>query len=290
MNQAMNQKTINYTGAVIIVLLLLGLILAAGSNTRNKKNLKTEKTASEARLLARQKLEGDIDKLNSDLSILKQQSDANAMLLSESEAKIAENDKRINALTRDNRILRGNNKELEEIKKAKNDLELEFSKLKSENQALSGQRSDIENSLNALEAEKKQIEMQLEKARLHNTDNFLVTATRGKKAERVVICASRAKKLNLAFEVPQSLTETISFKIVTPSGSTINPDDKAVSWTFPLDSRNFTASLSAVTGEFEQSRQVVLNYAPKTKLARGEYKIQILSDGNNIGNCRLMLK
>ena len=105
-----------------------------------------------------------------------------------------------------------------------------------------------------------------------------------------MIKASRAKKLNLAFEVPQNLTEAISFKVVTPSGKIINADDKSLTWTFPLDSRSFTASLSTTTGEFEQSRQVILNYVPKGKLAKGEYKIQILNDGSNIGNCRIMLR
>jgi hypothetical protein len=78
--------------------------------------------------------------------------------------------------------------------------------------------------------------------------------------------------------------------LTTPSGTTINPDDKSLTWTFPQDSRNFTASLSTITGEFEQSRQVVLNYLPKGKLAKGEYKIQIYSGDKNIGNCRIVLK
>lgn len=218
------------------------------------------------------------------------QSNAYAESLSESKLKIAENDKKINALARDNRLIRGNNTELEELKKTKAELEREFTQLKSDNERLFSQTKDLQNSINLLETEKNNLAGQLEKAQLYNTDNFLVTATRGKKTERIVICASRAKKLNMTFEVPQDLTETISFKIVTPSGSTINPDDKTVFWTFPADSRNLTASLSSITGEFEQSRQVVLNYAPKGKLVKGEYKIQILSDGKNIGNCRLMLK
>jgi hypothetical protein len=152
------------------------------------------------------------------------------------------------------------------------------------------QNKDLQNTLSSLESEKKGLALQFENAQKVNTDNFMVTATRGKKTERIVIKATRTKKLNMTFEVPQSLTEAISFKIITPSGATINPDEKSLSWKFPLDERNFTASLSGVTGEFEKSRQVVLNYAPKEKLVRGEYKIQILSDGKNIGNCRIMLK
>jgi myosin heavy subunit len=286
----MNQKTINYAGVGIIVLLILGLILLFGSNTKNKKNLRNEQTTSETRLFENQKLEGNLEKLKSDFSALKQKSDANVKLLSEANSKIAENEKRINALSVENRSLRANKKELADLKNIKAELEREFFQLKSEHDKLLAQYKDLESKITSLEKEKNELVSQLEKAQLHNTDNFLVTATRGKKTEMVVIFASRAKKLNIAFEVPQTLTETISFKIITPTGTTINPDDKAMSWVFPLDSRNFTASLSSLTGEFEQSRQVVLNYAPKGKLIKGEYKIQILSDGNNIGNCRIKLK
>jgi hypothetical protein len=286
----MNQKTITYAGAVIIALLFLGLILTIGILVKNKKNLSAEKLTSENLLSGKSKVEEELAKTKNNFSVLKQQYDANTKLLSETGSRIAENDKRINALSGENRSLRANKKELEELKKTKAELETEFLQLKSDRDRLLSQYNDLENSLNFLETEKKNIAAQFENAQLHNTDNFLVTATRGKKTEKIVICASRAKKLNIAFEVPQNLTETISFKIITPSGATINTDDKAMSWLFPLDSRNFTASLSSITGKFEQSRQVVLNYAPKSKLVKGEYKIQILSDGNNIGNCRLMLK
>jgi myosin heavy subunit len=286
----MNQKTINYLGAAIIALLILGLIVAIGKNTKNRKSLANEKSISETLLVEKQKFETDLEKLRADLSALRQQSDANEKLFSESRLKIDESDKRINSLTRDNRALRNNASELEELKKTKEELEKEFAQLKSDNDRLLTQTKNLESSINSLEAEKSKLADQVQRTQLYNTDNFLVTATRGKKTERVVICASRAKKLNMTFEVPQSLTEEISFKIVTPTGTTVNSDDTAISWFIRLDSRNFTASLSPVTGEFEESRQVVLSYSPKSKLAKGEYRIQILSNGNNIGNCRMILK
>jgi hypothetical protein len=272
----MNQKTTTYVAGAVIAILLIGLILTIGSNARNKKNLASEKLATEKYLTERSAIEKDLAKLKADFSALQQKSE--------------ENMKRINTLSGENRSLRTSKNELADLKKTKSELEMEFSRLKSENDRLLAQSSNLQNSLNILEEEKKDLASQFERAQLYNTDNFLATATRGKKNERIVICASRAKKLNMTFEVPQSLTETISFKIITPSGSTINPDDKGISWFFPADSRNLTASLSLVSGEFEQSRQVVLNYSAKEKLIKGEYKIQILSNGNNIGNCRLMLR
>jgi len=284
------QKTVTYVGAIVIALLLIGLVFTTVSNSKSKRNLNAEKQASEKLLSEKLSIEKELAKLQTDFSALKQKSDANQKLLTETNMKIADNEKKLNSIISENRSLRVNKKELEEMKKLKSDLEKESLELKSDYDKLMSQNKDLQNSLSSLDAEKKNLALQLEKAQMQNTDNFLVTATRGKKNERIVICASRTKKLNMVFEVPQNLTETISFKIVTPSGSTVLPDDKGISWFFPLDSRNLTASLSSVTGEFEQSRQVVLNYISKAKLVKGEYRIQILNDGSNIGNCRIMLR
>lgn len=285
-----NQRTISYVLGAIITILLIGLIFTFVSNVRNKKSLSAEKLTSEAYMSEKQKLESNLGTLNTDLSVLKQQSEANEKLLSESNLKIAENEKKINSLTGENRSLSASKKELADLKVIKDELDREYSQLKAENDKLLAQSKELQSSIKTFEAEKRDLATQLNKAQLYNTDNFLANATRGKKTEKIVIRASRAKKLNMTFEVPHSLTETISFKIVTPTGTTINPDDKAISWFFPVDSRNLTASMSSVTGEFEQSRQVILNYASKTKLVKGEYKIHILSNGNNIGNCRIMLR
>jgi hypothetical protein len=284
------QKAVFYVGAIVIALLLSGIVYTSVSISKGKRNLTAEKQISEKLLSEKLSVEKQQDRLQTDFSTLKQMSDANTKLLAETNIKIADKEKKINSLTTENRSLRTNKKELADLKKAKTELEKESSQLKSDYEKLLAQNKDLQNTISSLETEKKTLTLQFENAQKVNTDNFLVTATRGKKAEKIVIRASRAKKLNMTFEVPQSLSEAISFTIVTPSGATINPDEKSLTWFFPLDKRNFTASLSTVTGEFEQSRQVVLNYVPKGKLSKGEYKIRILCDGNIIGNCRIMLR
>ena len=284
------QKVMTYAGAAVIALLLIGMIFTLGSNNKKKKDLNVEKLTSEKLLSEKLSAEKELAKLQADFATLKQKSDDNTKLLAETNIKISESEKKINSLSGENRSLRAVRNELAELKKTKDDLEKESTRLKSDYDKLMAQNKDLQNSLSSMGTEKKNLALQLENEQKVNTDNFLVTATRGKKTEKIVIKASRTKKLNITFEVPQSLTEAISFKIVTPSGATINPDDKALTWAFPLDSRNFTASLSVLTGEFEQSRQVVLNYVPKGKLAKGEYKIQMFCSGSNIGNCRIMLR
>jgi len=140
-----------------------------------------------------------------------------------------------------------------------------------------------------MEAQTNDLLEKLKAMSTFDSDNFQVMGTRGKN-DRQVVFARRVKKLSVNFEVPQSLTDAISFRIVTPTGTTITPEDKSLSWIFPPNARHLTASLSPVTSEFEESRKVTLTYAPKEKLVPGEYKIQIFSNGQNIGNCRIRLR
>ena len=211
-------------------------------------------------------------------------------MLAEAQESITQKDRRIYSLSRTGSNLTKTMEELEALKLEKADLDNAHSKLKAEYERLASQNSDLQKSITALESEKSDISKKLASTELYDSDNFVVYGSRGKKREKLTFWACRTKKLNLNFEVPQSLTDAISFIITTPSGNTITPEDKSMTWNIEQDSRNFTASLSGMPGEFEQSRKVTLTYARKEKLSSGEYKIQVLSNGIDIGNCRVKLK
>jgi peptidoglycan hydrolase CwlO-like protein len=283
------QKIMNFAGAAIIALLFIGVLFSTGASRRNKKELLSERLTTEKLLSEKLLIEKELIKLQSDFTALKKKSDENARLLGETNTQIEESRSRINSLTNENRSLQANKKALAELQKLKAELDRESTQLKMDYERLSNQNNDLQNSLASLNSEKKSLNSILEKNKMYDTDNFLLTATRGKK-DKVVSHASRAKKINVAFEVPASLTEKISFNIITPSGKVISADDKSMTWYVGSDSRNLTASLSPLTGEYEKSQQVVLNYATKERLKKGEYRIQIISNGVDIGNCRMMLK
>ena len=282
----MKERTVTYVGAVIIALLLISTIFAFVSNSKNKRDLNAEKLRTESLLSEKLQNEQELAKLKADFSGLQVKSDANDKLLAETNQQITDINRRIRALSGENVNLRASKKELEELQVVKDSLDKEYDKLKLNQEKLVTQNDDLQNAIKALETSKSDFIEKLRINETYDTDNFYAYGSRGK-ADRLVF---RAKKLNVNFEVPQSLTEAISFKVLTPSGTTISSDDKALTGTISQDERNFTASLSAVTGESEPSQQVSLNYASKKRLAPGEYKIQILCSDQNIGNCRLKLK
>lgn len=282
-----NRNAILKTGAVILVLLLLGFVYALVRNNKNKQNLNSEKLVTERLMGEKTAMQSELDKLKSEIAGLKEQSSATSKLLTETETKLADAGKRMKSLS--GQYARKTKADEEEFQKQKAAFEKEYAGLKSDYDNLMAQNGDLQKKLTSLEAQTSDL---LEKLRINNTfdsDDFQTFGSRGKK-DKIVVFARRVKKLNVNFEVPQNLSEAISFKIITPSGTTITPDDRALSWIFPPDTRGLTASLSPVTAEFEQSRRVTLSYTPKEKLIPGEYKIQIFSNNKNIGNCRIRLR
>ncbi|MDD3052413.1 MAG: hypothetical protein PHR06_14900 [Candidatus Cloacimonetes bacterium] len=285
----MTDKKLVYIGAILIALLLFSTVFTVIRNSKNKRNLNDEKLRTESLLSEKLQVEKELAKLKNDFSALQEKNSENDKLLTDAQVQLSENGKTLKRLSNEARSLRSNKKELEELQVAKASIDKEYADLKLKNDELVAQNKNLNNKMTALEVQKNDLTAKLQKLEKYCTDNFEVYGSRGKK-DKLTFWAFRTKKINLNFEVPQSLTETISFKMTTPSGKIITPDDKVLSWYFPMDQRNFTASMSAVTGEFEQSRQVVLSYVSKEKLEKGEYKIQIFSNGNNIGNCRFKLK
>lgn len=274
----------------IVVLLFAALILAIGLNLGKSKKLKVERAAAELMAAEKKETGKKLASLENELGEMKKKSEENARSFETCNQKIADYEKKIGALAGSNRQLRVAEKELAELKKSKVMLESELASLRGDKESLSSQIEELTNKIKSQEIDKKKISDKLDEALRYDTDDFLVTATRGKKTERIVVCASRTKKLTVSFNVPQNLTDAISFSIKTPSGSVINPDDKTLSWYLQADPTELIASLSSVTGDFEQSKKIVLSYTPRERLQKGEYRIEINSNGTNIGNCRIMLK
>ena len=286
----MKNRTLTFTGVVIIILLLIATVIATISNSKNKRSLNEEKIQKET--LASQKLQvsQELDKVKNDLTTLTTKNEASEKALSEAETKLADKEKRIAYLSKENGSLMKDRNELAQLTREKSDLDKSYADLKIERDASRARIKELEDSSIKLDAEKKDLEVKLADANMYRTDNIEIYGSRGNKKDKLTFYACRTKKINLDFDVPQSLTQAISFKIITPSNETITPEDKALTWVITQDPRNFTASLSYASGEFEPARHIVLTYTSKEKLKSGEYKIQIFSNDQIIGTCRVKLK
>lgn len=283
-------KPIIIGSVVFAALLIIALLLTIGSVKKANKSLNDEKLRSEQLTAEKTQLTADLDKTKADLATLKSQYDENEKLLAETKSKLDAAEKRARSLSSQAAAYATAKKELETLQQTKAGLEQQLSSLKSEYDKLLARSNELQAANTRLEQEKKQLEEQLAEARTFDADNMMVTAVRGKTTEKIVAVARRAKKLNIAFDVPKSLTENISFKITTPGGQTLTAENSDISWKITENAGNLTASLSPVTGLFEESRQVTLTYTPSAKLAPGIYSIELLCQNKAIGHCRIKLR
>jgi len=276
--------------AALAVILLIGLLISLGAVKKTNNKLADEQLRYEKLMAEKTQADADIVKLKSDLEALNSKLSENGKLLEETNNKLAAAEKRARALAGESVALKACRTEMEDLKKAKAALESEAASLRSDYDKLLAKSNELQKNNDLLEQEKKQLAAKLDEMMLYDSDNMMTTAVRGKTVEKPVIVARRAKKLNVVFDVPKSLTEEITFTIKTPAGQTITAESTDINWNVTFNPSNLTASLSPFTGEFEESRQVNLTYTPKEKLTAGIYSIELICRNKIIGHCRIRLR
>jgi len=283
-----NERIGLIAAAVIIIALLMLTLGGVKSKNRIKADLLSEKNRSEALVTEKSQLEQEIAKFKQEIASLQGKSDAADKLLEEANAKLAASQRRINNLSRQsNESAESLKKELADVQALKADLEQKYSALNLNYEQLVAQNNDLKSSLEAANAKLAQT---VQENAMYDANNFQVSAFKGKTGERLTAKGCMARRLNITFDVPQSLTESVSFKVTTPDGTVAGPDDKALSWTFPSEFSELTASISPLSGVFEAAKPVKLTYAPGKRLKKGEYKIEVFSSSSPLGNCRITLK
>lgn len=285
----MKEKTLTYSGVIIIVLLLITATIALITNARNKLNFNNEKLLNESVTTEKIQVSQELDKVRTYLSVLTTAKESDEKELADTKSRLTETEKRIAYLTNENNSLMKDKNELVQLKKSESELDRAYEDLKLKQETASARIRELENSAIVLDAEKKELTGKLANAEMYRTDNVEIYGSKGNKKDKLTFKAIRTKKINLNFDVPQSLVETITFRIVTPDGKTITPENKSLSWLSVPESENMTASLSPVTGVLNSLKRITLTYSPNEKLEPGEYNIQIFSNDKNIGNCRLKL-
>lgn len=287
----MKTKTLTVAGSAIIAILLITYGIALISNSRNKRNFNNEKLQNATLTSQKDQVSQDLDKAKSDLGAITSKDAAANKALAKAESAIAEKERRIAYISKENTSLMKDKNELVQLQKSKKDLNIAYSDLKMEHEAALSQIKNLENSALIADADKRELISKLESSKKNRIDNIEIYGSRGNKKDKLTYKARRIKDLNFNFDSPLGKTDEISYKIITPSGTIINPEDKLSSWLVvdhsPL---KMTASLSSASGDPENLRQIVLKDKERDKLRSGEYTIQIFSNDKNVGSYRLKLR
>jgi hypothetical protein len=290
----MKEKTLKYAGTSIIVLLLITATIALVSNSKNKRNYNEEKIRKESISSQKLQVSQELEKVKNDMVALTAKKESDEKLNTATDSKLSEVEKRLAHMSKENSSLLTDRNDLVQLQKTKNDLDRAYEDLKLKQETASSRIKELENSTIILDAQKKELSENLADAEKYRTSNIEIYGSRGNKKDKLTFTARRTKKLNLIFDVPQNLNEPISIKIITPDGKTIVPSNKTITSSIGPDINYLTVSLSTilptVSGNDNSSQKVTIAYTPEEIFKPGEYKIQITSNGKNIGNCRLKLR
>jgi len=278
----------NTTKRTLTTIVMILLVLLSGflfiSRTSNHKKLKNELVRSEALAADKAALESSMEKLKNELS-------ATNALLNET---IAEKDKRIEEITAELNRLRSQarsisnlKKQVAELESQNNVLSQELDALKKLTDKLSSENKTLGEKVTNLESENSSLKDQIAILNALIADNLKISAYRGKK-DKLTLKASRTDKLMANFEIPADVANNLSFTVETPEGQTISSRNES-SATVKVNNMVQT-DLSGLSAFTEGFKSVEISYVPATRLSKGNYKVNLLSDNQHVCGVIIQLK
>jgi len=260
-------------GVIIFLLLLLsGILFFNGKSNKKKLKIETQQNLS---------LASESEGLKNELkAIQKEFSDRNVQvddIIAEKERMIAENNARIQRLVVENRSGNSAKNQIKEIESQNSVLQSEIKGLKEQLFNLSEQTKDQSGKISDLENQNNALKKQNELLRSLISDNIRISATKGKK-NKLTVMAARTNMISAKLDIPVSIGDNISFTIVYPDGSSISSKNE------PSASVNVSAINATkenerfAAGYQDETKTLDLKYIPKSKLAKGMYKLSVYHD------------
>jgi len=282
-------KILAVSATILFIISLAGYAYMHKSNKSTQANLNELKLQSENLLSEKLLLDKMIDKNNKHISTLNEKNGDLNKMLAASNTKLRQKEAEIQKLQVENQKTRELEKQLAEIRKTNREMESQMAELKRNINNLEDEKNSLNAAYATLHAENKQL---IENAAILSrlaADNFLVETFKGKK-DKLTVSAKKTKKLTVEFDVPQSITATINFKVTTPQGNTFTSADGRITYIVMENEAVLYASVSPLSGELEASKRVEMVYKPKEKLTAGIYKIEIFNNSTKLGSCQVKLK
>lgn len=292
-----SNSKIKLAAAGVTVLLFISLFTAGYFFTGNKsitKELNNEKLKTESLLSQKLQLEKEMEKFRKDIAALNGQNTDLDRLLKQTTQTLDQKEKQIKRLSDDNMGLVKFRKEVVELRKLKAQFEnqlmamnADLSKLRQENDLLKNENSDAKNRIAGLQNENKTLKSNLDLVS-SMANNSLSEAV--KKNNKMTVSARRARKIQLAFDLPQKSLSGLEFKVTSPNDKIFSSGDGSISHKLLINDGNPVASLDPQTGYYELTQRVLMEYAPKSRMEKGIYKVDVYNQGTLISRMLVKLK
>lgn len=284
--ETIKTKQIALIAGLALAIVLSGIFFV--SNKSLKKDLTNEKIKSEALLSEKLALDKSIASFKNELKSMKGKNAQLDKKITEINQQLDKKQSEVKKLMADNaslNVLKTKVKELEALKNKLNEelyaLQMTYENLKFDNISMNDQ-------LTALKSEKEQLVITNTILAAIAGNNYRIEAVRGK-SDKLTVNARRAQKLIVTFDLPNDVSNNISFKLVTPDGNTFTSENnESAIINITENSDNFYASIEEM--EQKGTKRVELIYKPKEKLNKGVYEFEIYKETTYIGSTQLRLR
>ena len=285
--------------AAIATVLLIASIGATSNYYLKNKGLisenKSVKLKSEKMLSEKLLLDKEIYNLKNDITSLSGRNRELDGYLSNMTDKIAEKEAQIAKMTAENKKVKSLQKELNEIRKIRIELDKQLADMKILINNLKAENAGLSNQIVYLQNENEVLNQKIKSISSTQAGNFRVETTKGKK-DKLTIRARKTDKFYISFDVPKELAQQntkqqIHIVITAPDGNILAPE-KAQQKT--ISSEDFhkviTPSASKEMKFTSNTNRVSMAYAPKDNLKEGIYQIEIYNDQTFLGNAEIKLR
>ena len=287
-NAIQNPKIIAGTVTFLLALTLVALINFYQDNNALEAGINSEKLKSEKMLSEKLSLDKEIVKLKQSISSLQGKNADLDKMLSSASSKIAMKESELKKMQKENASLKQYKQQLADIQKIKSDLETQISSLTNSLNASNKEKESLNRLVADLQLKNKDLMNELNQMQIASLDDIRIEAF---KKNKLTVSAKKTKKLDVNFLIPASnSSENLQFKITDPNGKLLTPADGTIAFVETDDASLLTADLSN-TLYLKQTKQVKMQYTPKSKLKPGVYKIEILnSDSKYMGSLQVRLR
>jgi hypothetical protein len=185
-------------------------------------------------------------------------------------------------------------KEVEGMRKLKEQLEMEVANLKAANKTLADANALLEKNMGELVAENNALKDKLKTAAVMRASNFRVEVMR-KRADKLTARAKRTHQVSVSFDLPESAMANLGkskvYMVITgPDGKPLAEANATKKTLYTADGIKVEVTPS-VTKEVDlgKGQRLTIAYSPEDGMAEGLYKVELYTDNLFLGNSQFRL-
>lgn len=272
---------------------VIALTITYRSNSLLTEDLKGEKVRTESLTAEKSTLKKEIERLKMELSGFDTRNKDLERAIKEAQYKVAEREASINRLTNEKAdAARKFKKELDAIKKIREDLVAQLENMKKTNTKLEAEVNELNRTIASLRRENESLYARIAEKPMM-AYNFRVEAVK-KRKDRLTVKAKRINKINISFDVnnPKNLSGNVYVKVRSDKAGELEGETlMAFEESLELNDESLVASTEPfiLLGADDYKRFNVA-FDPKDKLAEGIYHIMVYNGNNYLGTAQFRIR